>query len=157
MNITFDKIVRHIYKNYPEMYLSVDREARIPALFMDREWLIRILLILQENFDFESLMCETASDHGDEIILIYHLYSTKHRQMLVVKTAVPREDRTIETAEEIWKSANWYEREIYDLFGVEFIGHSDLVRLMLPQDWVGHPLLKDYESAPDYHGIKIEF
>lgn len=151
-----DTILKAVKKNYPEAFVSRDRETRTPTLFVEREWLVRVFFLLRDAFDFESLTCETASDKGDEIVLIYHLYSTERRRMLVVKTAVPREDPTVETAEEVWKSANWYEREIFDLFGVEFIGHSDLVRIMLPPDWEGHPLRKDYVPATEYHGMRIE-
>ncbi len=152
-----ENIVQAIQEKYPAELVLVDTDGQIPTFVLTSKRVVRVLFLLRDEFDFESLMCETASDKSDRIVLIYHLYSTKHRQMLVVKTELSREEPSVETAEEVWKSANWYEREIYDLFGVEFIRHSDMQRIMLPPDWVGHPLLKDYVPAPEYHGMKIEW
>ena len=151
------QIIQAIEHRYPGTLVSVDQGGQIPTLLLNRKWVVRVLFVIRDEFDFESLMCETASDKGDRIVMIYHLFSTKHRQKLAVKTELPREELRVETAEEVWKAANWYEREIFDLFGVEFVGHSDLVRIMLPPDWEGHPLLKDYVPAPEYHGMKIEW
>ncbi|MEK6776521.1 MAG: NADH-quinone oxidoreductase subunit C [bacterium] len=151
------QIIQAVGDRYPGTLVSVDQGGQIPTLLLNPKWLVRVLFVLRDEFDFESLMCETASDKGERIMMIYHLFSTKHRQKLVVKTELLKEDLRMETAEEVWRAANWYEREIFDLFGVEFVGHSDLVRIMLPPDWVGHPLLKDYAPAPEYQGMKIEW
>jgi NADH-quinone oxidoreductase subunit C len=70
-----------------------------------------------------------------------------------VKVETDRDKPTIATVEGVWKAATWLEREIYDLFGVNFEGHSDLRRILLPDDWVGYPLRKDYQEAGGYHGI----
>ena len=59
----------------------------------------------------------------------------------------------VPTLENVWKSANWMEREIYDLLGVNFEGHSDMRRLLMPEDWIGHPLRKDFVEPQEYHGI----
>jgi NADH-quinone oxidoreductase subunit C len=66
---------------------------------------------------------------------------------------LPREDPQVPTLENVWKSANWMEREIYDLLGVNFTGHSDMRRLLMPEDWIGHPLRKDFVEPQEYHGI----
>ena len=88
--------------------------------------------------------------------MVYHLYSLVHRHGLVLKAETDRDAPTIATVESVWKAATWLEREIYDLFGVNFAGHSDLRRILLPDDWVGHPLRKDYQEAGGYHGIGNE-
>jgi len=152
-----EKIVKMIRKEEPEVLLRTEEEGQFPVLRVERDRVVPVLRLLRDDFGFESLMCETASDRGDRIDLIYHLFSTPHRETLVVKTVLSREKPQVETAEDVWKSANWYEREIFDLFGVEFIGHSDLVRILLPQDWGGHHMRKDYRPAPEYHGMKIEY
>jgi NADH-quinone oxidoreductase subunit C len=87
------------------------------------------------------------------IEVVYHLYSMVHRHMLVLKVEVDREAPVVGTVEGVWKASTWLEREIYDLFGVSFTGHSDLRRILLPDDWVGYPLRKDYQEAGGYHGI----
>jgi NADH-quinone oxidoreductase subunit C len=90
------------------------------------------------------------------IEVVYHVYSLVHRHGLVVKVETDRDKPSIATVEGVWKAATWLEREIYDLFGVNFEGHSDLRRILLPDDWVGHPLRKDYQEAGGYHGIGNE-
>jgi len=150
-------ILEMIVREEPKALLRNEEEGQFPVLLIEKEQVILVLRLLRDRFDFESLMCETAADKEDRIDLIYHLFSTECRETLVVKTELPRENPQVATAEEVWKSANWYEREIYDLFGVEFVGHSDLARILLPSDWVGHPLRKDYGAAPEYHGMKIEW
>ncbi|MBN2575065.1 MAG: NADH-quinone oxidoreductase subunit C [Deltaproteobacteria bacterium] len=88
------------------------------------------------------------------IEVVYHLYSLARRHGVVLKVESDRDKPAVATVEGVWKAASWLEREVYDLFGVEFIGHSDLRRIMLPDDWVGHPLRKDYQEAGGYHGIE---
>jgi len=90
------------------------------------------------------------------IEVVYHVYSLVHRHGLVLKAETDREKPTIATVESVWKAATWLEREIYDLFGVNFEGHSDLRRILLPDDWVGYPLRKDYQEAGGWHGISNE-
>lgn len=88
------------------------------------------------------------------IELVLHLYSLSQRHGLVLKVELDREKPVVPTVEGVWKAATWLEREIYDLFGVTFTGHSDLRRILLPDDWVGHPLRKDYQEAGGFHGIE---
>ena len=69
---------------------------------------------------------------------------------------MPRDNPKVATVESVWKVANWFEREVYDLFGVIFDGHSDLRRIMLPEDWTGYPLRKDYVEQEEYDGISTQ-
>ena len=87
------------------------------------------------------------------IEVVYHLFSYRHRHGLVLKVETDRANPVVPTVEGVWKAANWMEREVYDLFGVGFTGHPDLRRVLLPDDWVGHPLRKDYEFPKEYEGI----
>ena len=79
--------------------------------------------------------------------VVYHLHSIEPCQRLRLKCRVRGEDPVIESVVSVWRSANWYEREVFDLFGIQFVGHPDLRRIMLPDDWQGHPLRKDYPIA----------
>ena len=72
---------------------------------------------------------------------------------MILKVDASRDKPKVPSVETVWKAANWLEREIYDLLGVEFVGHSDLRRLLMPEDWVGHPLRKDFVEPDEYHGI----
>jgi NADH:ubiquinone oxidoreductase subunit C len=78
--------------------------------------------------------------------MVYHLTSTVHRHILVVKVKLDRDRPVIQTVSDIWRTAEFHEREAYDLFGVEFAGHPDLRRLFMTDDWNGWPLRKDYED-----------
>ena len=90
------------------------------------------------------------------IEVVYHLFSYRHRHGIVLKVEADRAAPRVRSVESVWRAATWFEREVYDLFGVEFAGHSDLRRILLPDDWVGHPLRKDYQEAGGYRGIGNE-
>jgi NADH-quinone oxidoreductase subunit C len=87
------------------------------------------------------------------IEVVYHLYSYSHRHGIVLKVEADRGNPVVPSVEGVWKAANFMEREVYDLFGVTFTGHPDLRRILLPDDWVGYPLRKDYQEAGGYHGV----
>ncbi len=90
------------------------------------------------------------------IEVVYHLFSYRHRHGIVLKVEADRAKPVVPSVEGVWKTANWMERECYDLFGVVFTGHPDLRRILLPDDWEGFPLRKDYEEHGGYHGISNE-
>lgn len=85
--------------------------------------------------------------------VVYSLYSIARHTRIVVKAEVFEDDATIDTVSGVWPAANWPEREIYDLFGIAFNGHPDLRRILMPDDWVGHPLRKDFPLG----GEEVEF
>jgi NADH-quinone oxidoreductase subunit C len=87
--------------------------------------------------------------------LLYVLYSFPLRAYLNVKVELPRENPQINTVAHLFRAANWYERECYDMMGIKFIGHPHLERILLPSDWVGHPLKKDYVYPEEYNGMKV--
>jgi len=94
--------------------------------------------------------------------VIYHLNSIPFEHSFVLKVEVTRnkEDEPLPqvfSLTPIWKTADWHEREAYDLVGIDFIGHPDLRRILLPADWQGHPLRKDYKEQEFYHGIKVKY
>jgi NADH:ubiquinone oxidoreductase subunit C len=96
------------------------------------------------NFDY--LFCLTCVDWKTHLTMVYHLSSTAYRNAIVVKAKLDRDNPRIETVSDIWKTAEFHEREVFDLFGVKFINHPDLRRLMLTDEWEGYPLRKDYED-----------
>ena len=108
---------------------------------------------------FVLLSCISGVDYpereeGPEIEVVYHLDSTVNHHGLTIKVKLPRSDPRVASVEEIWRTADWHERETYDLVGVVFEGHHNLVRILCAEDWVGHPLRKDYEPPDSFHGIK---
>ena len=100
-------------------------------------------------------------DWEPHLEVVYHLFSMQHKHSLVLKVFVPRwqEDEPgrlpeVPSVSSIWSTADWHEREVYDLLGVYFTDHPNLRRILCPEDWVGHPLRKDYEMPLEYHGIR---
>ena len=87
--------------------------------------------------------------------ILYVLYSFPLRSYLNVKIVFPRENPVVPTMSHLFRAANWYERECFDLFGIQFTGHPYHERILLPPDWVGHPLKKDYEFPEVYNGMKV--
>jgi NADH-quinone oxidoreductase subunit C len=97
------------------------------------------------NFDY--LFCETCVDWKTHLTMVYHLESTKYRHQVVVKVQLDRNKPEIETVSHIWRTADFHEREVYELFGVIFLNHPDLRLLILPDGWEGrNPLRKDFED-----------
>ena len=104
---------------------------------------------------FDRLGMVTAVDRGEEFELVYRVQSRSLSAAAFVKTRVARERASIDSLYEVWPAADWQEREVWDLFGIAFVGHPDLRRILLPEDWPGWPLRKDYADAnvikrPDY-------
>ena len=99
-----------------------------------------------EGLDFDYLFCLTCIDWKTHFTMVYHLTSTLHRHTVVVKSKPDRNNPEIETVSDIWRTAEFHEREVYDLFGVKFLHHPDLRRLFMTDEWEGWPLRKDYED-----------
>lgn len=117
--------------------------------------IVEVCRFLKEDPEtmMECLSNESGVDYKDRIEVVYHLFSYRYRHTAVLKVKLPRDNPSIATVEGLWNSANWMEREIFDLLGVNFEGHSDLRRVLLPEDWFGYPLRKDYVEPLEYHGI----
>ena len=98
------------------------------------------------GLDFDYLFCLTCVDWKTHLTMVYHFSSTIHRHNIVLKAKLDRSNPDIETLSDIWRTAEMLEREVYDLFGVKFLHHPDLRRLIMPDDWEGWPLRKDYED-----------
>lgn len=116
-----------------------------------------VALFLRDAPDlrFDYLMCLTGVDFGTHLASVYNLISTKHLHRANVHVEVPRDRPFVPTCEHVWPTANWHEREAYDLLGIKYMGHSDLRRILLPEDWEGFPLRKDYVFPQEYHGIPL--
>lgn len=98
-----------------------------------------------KEFDFDFLFCLTCIDWKTHLTMVYHLLSKNHKHALVVKAKIADVNNPeIETVCDIWQTANFHEREVFDLFGVKFLNHPDLRRIMLDDDWDGYPLRKNY-------------
>jgi NADH-quinone oxidoreductase subunit C len=138
--------------------LSTTKGDRFVVVQADKIVAVCQFLKSTPGLEFDYCQDITAIDWParNRIEVVYHLYSLVHKHGLVLKTEADRAAPSTATVEGVWKAATWLEREIYDLFGVNFVGHSDLRRILLPDDWVGFPLRKDYKEDGGYHGIGNE-
>jgi len=111
-----------------------------------------------ERLHFDSLMCLSGMDYtGGKLGVVYHLHSTRWNHKIVLKVDLTVESPHCRSVEEVWKTANWHEREAFDLYGIVFDGHPDLRRILMPDDWEGYPLRKDYQVPEYYHGMKVPY
>lgn len=111
------------------------------------DWLtVARQLRYNDDLFFDYLFCLTCVDWKTHLTMVYHLSSTRYRHNIVVKSKLDRNNPVIETCCHTWKTAEFHEREVAELFGVRFASHPDLRKLILPDDWVGYPLRKDYED-----------
>lgn len=121
------------------------------------ERLREVALLLRDDpalrFDFLDVITAVDQIKQGRIDVVYHLWSYVFRHACVMKVELPRAAPELPSLADVWRSAEWQEREQYDLFGVVFTGHPDLRRLLLPEDWPGHPMRKDYQEAADYRGM----
>ena len=118
------------------------------TIVVPRESIVDACCFLKENNDFDLLAdlcgCDRGPEEDPRFEVNYHLFSTKHYQRLRLKVLLTEDDAHVHTVTHLWKTADWHERETYDLLGVIFDGHPDLSRILLPSDFDGHALRKDY-------------
>jgi len=121
------------------------------VMVVDRDVIVAVCTKLRDDADFRFDACSyiTAVDRSSLGIepryeLIYQLYSTTRKHRMRVKAGVPDDDSVIDSVDSVWKIADWTERETFDMFGIVFRGHPDLRRILMPDDWEGHPLRKDF-------------
>jgi NADH-quinone oxidoreductase subunit C len=108
-----------------------------------------------DRLSMEHLELLAGVDYKDHIEVVYVLYSLKCHHRYTLKCRLPRENPVIQTVESVWAVANWHEREAYDMFGVVFEGHTDLRRILCPDDWDGYPLRKDYQFPKSYRDMPV--
>lgn len=142
--------------------LSESPNSSPPALTIQPEDLLPICTTLHQNSStfFDMLSCVTGIDNGVEagtMEVIYNLYSIPFHTSLMLKVVLPRGNPEVESVNSIWMSANWMEREVFDMYGIHFKNHPDLRRILMPADWRGNPLRKDYKHEEYYRGIKVEY
>ena len=154
------EIFEKVNQKFPGVVSGFNGEAIDPYFNVDAASIVDVCVFLRDEPDLklEVLSDLTAVDYpkDNKLQVVYHLQSYTHEHQIVVKVDLPREEPHIKTIEGVWKVANWFEREVFDLFGIIFDGHSDLRRIMLPEDWVGYPLRKDYLEQEEYDGISTQ-
>ena len=168
-------IHKRLSDQFGSAIVASDLTAVDPWIEVTADELVDICLFLRNESDlqFHMLHCVTGVDYFEpdekkaaaaawkpHLEVLYHLSSMTLRHRLVLKVSLPRWHGGVEgqlpeipTVSYVWNTANWHEREVYDLMGIYFTGHPDLRRILLAEDWPGHPLRKGYQPPQEYHGI----
>ena len=158
----FEEIKLLLGQEIPGSVLDEDLTSSPHSILVDHSFLIEVCEFLQshEKTYFDSLSCLTGIDNGVEagtVDVVYNLYSIPHDLHLALKVSLNRKEPTVNSVSSVWKTADWHEREAYDLIGIKFKGHPDLRRILLPDDWEGHPLRKDYVEQEKYHDVVVKW
>lgn len=129
------------------------------SLLIPPEQILETCRALRDEFDFETLRGQTVVDYWPQqeprFHLVYQFYSFQHNLRLGLRSPLNGNSPSIASLENLYPNANWHEREMFDMFGIRFEGHSDLRRILMPYDWVGHPLRKDYPLG--YEEVQFSF
>jgi NADH-quinone oxidoreductase subunit C len=174
--MTATEIVSLIQSLHPSAIISQSLEGVDPFFVLQPTQLKPVALTLRDHpslrFEILNSICgvdyletdpKKVAKAGFEphLEVVYHLSSFTHRHRIVAKLILPRwkndqvgELPEVPSVSDIWPAADWHERETFDLLGIRFIGHPDLRRILLAEDWEGYPLRKDYEFPLEYHGIR---
>lgn len=119
---------------------------------------VAAMLRNEADLDFDYLMCLSGVDWGKGILgVVYHLFSMTKRHKIVVRVDLPVADPVVASVADLWPTADWHEREAYDMLGIRFTNHPDLRRILLPEDYPGHPLRKDFKVPEFYQGMKVPY
>ena len=148
MTAKLQEYVDNLRAMNPEWVTDVAEGHGEVTVIVPRESISEACSFLKNEHDFDMLADLCGADRGPEedprFEVNYHLFSTKHHNRLRLKVLLSEDDPHVETVTTLWKTADWHERETFDLFGVIFDGHADLRRILLPSDFDGHALRKDY-------------
>ncbi len=125
--------------------LEVKSDNFFDYLVIAKEQLHELCLNLKNEWGFNYLANLSGVDYEDKLEVVYHLFSIPDNRKIGIKTSTNRDNATIPSVADIWKSADWQEREAFDLLGIKFSGHPNLIRILLPHDFDGHPLRKDFK------------
>jgi len=155
-----EKAVRVLKERLPDGVQAVESFRDETTVVLSREVIAAACRILHDDasLGFELLAALTAVDYHPKeprFAVVYLLYSIAQNVFLGLRVYLPGRSPEVATIESVYPNANWHEREVFDMFGINFLGHSDLRRILMPHDWVGHPLRKDYPLA--YEEVQYTF
>jgi len=158
MGLGRDEIHSIVKERFKDAVLEDHLEAAEPYIVVRPDVIEDLAYFCRddERLQFDLLSCISGVDYPPRNVIevIYCLDSTSQNHWLIVKVALPRDNPRLRTVENVWRTADWHERETFDLLGVIFEGHHNLVRILCAEDWEGHPLRRDYVMPETYRGIK---
>jgi NADH-quinone oxidoreductase subunit C len=153
-----NRAVQKLKEKFANSIIDVKEFRGEITVTVRKEDIVAVCRFLKTDMSYNMLTDVTAVDYPESdqrFMMVYNLYSIPNKDRLRIKAPVEEGACSIDTLSGLWNSANWLEREVYDLFGINFIGHPDLRRILMTDDWVGHPLRKDYPlQGPDREPYK---
>jgi NADH-quinone oxidoreductase subunit C len=160
--LQFDDLFSIVKEKCVGSELVADHNATPKAIVIPDKYLVAVCRHLHADRAtfFDMLSCITGIDNGPAagtMEVVYNLYSIPYNHHLALKVVLSRADPQVDSVTSIWRTADWHEREAYDMFGIRFHGHPDLRRILMPADWDGYPLRKDYKHQEYYRDIKVEY
>ncbi len=160
----FNELASLLQEKFQDSISIQNTETLQPRILIEKkEFLLHIahFLYSDEQLYFDNLACITALDNGisneNSLEIIYQLYSYPFEHSITLAILFDKENASVNSITSIWKSADWHEREAFDMVGIKFENHPDLRRILMPADWEGFPLRKDYKTQETYHGIKVDY
>ncbi len=155
--MTLTEVLQTLQSHLPEIKLEQQKsELGDSWILVPAEDVFRVLSCLKKDLGFNYLACLLGIDYENSFGVVYQLRSLNERVSIAVKALLPKENPSIATASALYPVAEWFERETFDMLGIQFKDHPDLRRILLPDDWDGYPLRKDYQPPTEYHGISAE-
>ena len=151
------QIAELVQAQFKGAVLETVLDGKLPYLVIETGRIKDVAAFLKENsaLQFDFLSAIAGVDRGEQFEVVYLLYSYSRRHAIALKVRAPRAEPAVPSVTAVWPAADWHERETFDLMGIRFSGHPDLRRILLPEDWVGHPLRKDYKYPETYDGITL--
>lgn len=143
--MTVEEIKNYISNVLPEAVFDETGEF-LNVMIEPKDWRLLAEQLKSGTLNMDYLFCLTCVDWKTHLTMVYHLSSTDHRQTVVIKAKLDRNNPEIKTVCDIWRTAEFHEREVYEMFGVKFTDHPDLRRLILTDDFEGWPMRKDFED-----------
>lgn len=171
-----EEIYQLLKNEFQDEILELQNAPFEPFIKADPKAICKISFYLRDKagLEFDTLMCLSGIDdangekklsedgstviYGGTLSVVYHLHSIKLNHKVTLKVSTLREQPEVESVESVWKCADWHEREAFDMFGIIFLHHPNLIRILMPYDWeAGYPLRKDYKNPEFYQGMKVPY
>jgi len=155
--MTPDEIFAALQQQLPDVGCELQKSQVGDAwILVPPKDILRVLTSLRDELGMNYLACLSGVDYESSFGVVYQLRSLAKKTEITVKSLLSKENPVIESVSGLYAVADWFEREAFDLLGIQFENHGDLRRIMMPDDWIGHPLRKDYQPPDEYHGIPFE-